>query len=141
MGASRTRNAYERQQMKRRDILKVGSSALAVSALWTSGARAEGSAAFAWSSAAAAALVGQSFWLNHPERGALALQLSAVPSSAAQQPGIDQFSLRFDSSEIGIAAGTYDVEHPAIGHFALFLAPASNKANNKQYRADFSLLS
>ncbi|MFL6659260.1 MAG: DUF6916 family protein [Massilia sp.] len=125
--------------MKRRDILKVGSSALAVGALWTSSARAEGSAGFAWSSAAAAALVGQSFWLNHPQRGALALQLAGVQTGVAS-PGVDQFSLQFSSSETGIAAGTYDAEHPTIGHFAVFLAPASNKANNTLYRADFSLL-
>jgi hypothetical protein len=126
--------------MKRRDLLKFGGSAVAMTAMLTPAAKAAQELPFAWSSAAAEAMVGQSFWLNHPQRNALALVLNAVRPVTGAQAGIDQFSLQFSSSETGIAAATYDLEHPAIGHFALYLAPAAADAGNTFYRADFNLL-
>ena len=111
-----------------------------MTAMWAPAAKAAQDAPFAWSSAAAEAMVGQTFWLNHPERSALALVLGAVRLAGAAQNGVDQFSLQFTSAETGIAAATYDIEHPAIGHVALYLAPAAADAANTTYRADFSLL-
>lgn len=111
-----------------------------MTAMFVPVAKAAPEAPFAWSAAAAEALVGQSFWLNHPQRNALALVLGAVRPASAAQPGVDQFSLQFTSNETGIAAATYDLEHPTLGHFALYLAPAAADANNTTYRADFSLL-
>jgi hypothetical protein len=126
--------------MKRRDLLKFGSSAAALTALWSAPAKAADAAPFAWSRGAAAALVGQTFWLNHPDRNALALVLDAVRAPQETQARIDQFSLEFSSDETAIAAATYEFEHAALGHFALFISPAGQGAGNKLYRADFSLL-
>ena len=130
--------------MKRRDILKAGSGALALSG-WMIPAQAATTAAaaapaFAWTRAKATQLVGQTFWLNHPDRRALALVLKTVFVPKRQQPRMDQFSLFFDSVEANIAPGTYEFEHPAIGHFALHVVPATPAPKNKRYRADFSLL-
>lgn len=111
-----------------------------MTAMWTPAAQAASAAPFAWSSAAAEAMVGQTFWLNHPQRNALALVLGAVRVVSPAQAGTDQFSLQFASTETGVAAATYDLEHPTLGHFALYLAPAAADANNTTYRADFSLL-
>jgi hypothetical protein len=57
-----------------------------------------------------------------------------------QQAHVEQFSLYFDSTEAGIAAGTYELEQSAIGSFTLHVAPAAPGPRNKRYRADFSLL-
>ena len=127
--------------MQRRDILKAGSGALALSGLLLGRAQAQqADAPFAWSRQAADALLGQTFWLNHPERRALALVLGAVTVPEQAQPRLDQFSLVFNSAETGIAAATYEFEHPTAGRFALHLVPAAPGTRNMQYRADFSLL-
>jgi len=126
--------------MKRRDILKAGSGAIALSGLFTAPAKADDKPAFAWSSAVATQMVGQTFWLNHPERRALALVLTAVRLPKKQQARIDAFSLEFDSSEAAIAAATYEFDHPSIGRFSMFVVPATPAARNKSYRADFNLL-
>lgn len=128
--------------MKRRDILKASSGALALAGLVAgrASAQAAAEAPFAWSRAAARNLVGQTFWLAHPERRALALVLTRVFVPELQQPRIDQFSLFFDSAETNIAAATYDLDHSALGRFALHLVPAAAGKGNKRYRADFNLL-
>jgi hypothetical protein len=127
--------------MKRRDILKAGSGALALSSLMAAPlqATAADGTAFAWNRAAAESLVGQTFWLNHPELHAVALVLRMVRAMPAQ-PHVEQFSLYFDSTVSGIAAGTYEIENGAVGLFALHVAPATPAPRNKRYRADFSLL-
>lgn len=127
--------------MKRRDLLKAGSGALALSSLMVAPVQVQAadSPAFAWNRAAAEGLVGQTFWLSHPDRRAVALVLRMV-RAMPQQPHVEQFSLYFDSTEAGIAAGTYDIENSAVGQFALHVAPVTAAPRNKRYRADFSLL-
>jgi len=135
--------------MKRRDILKAGSGALALSGMLVGQAQAAVTAApvaatelkaFAWSRAMASSMVGQTFWLNHPERRALALVLKGVMSPKNKQPRLEQFSLVFDSAEAGIAAGTYEFDNTRAGRFSMHLVPLAPTRNNKRYRADFSLL-
>lgn len=127
---------------KRRAILKVGGTALALAGLGIGAAPASAAASgFTWSRAAAAAMVGQQFWVNHPTLRAVALQLDAVAAHASKHPSprLDQFSLLFvGTGQPQMAAGTYDVEHPALGHFALYLAPVSGRGS--AYRAEFNLL-
>ena len=135
--------------MKRRDILKAGSGALALSGVLVGQAHAAVKAApapapapkaFAWSRAVATGMVGQTFWLNHPERRALALVLKAVVAPKTKQARIDQFSLMFESAEAGIAAATYEFDNASAGRFSMHLVPLAAGKNNKRYRADFSLL-
>ena len=128
--------------MKRRGILKAVSGAFALSGLVVGQAKAQAAAdaPFAWTRAAAHSLVGQTFWLDHPERRALALVLKTVFVPKLQQPHADQFSLVFDSAEANIAAATYEFDHPAIGRFSLHLVPATPGKGVKRYRADFNLL-
>lgn len=128
--------------MKRRDILKAASGAIALSGLVVGQGQAQAATTppFAWTRAAAQKLVGQTFWLNHPERRALALTLKSVSVPKLQQPRMDQFSLVFDSAEANIAAATYEFDHPVIGRFSLHLVPAAPGKAIKRYRADFSLL-
>jgi len=127
--------------MKRRYFLKSAGATLALSGLGLHATLAA-AAGFHWSRAGAAALVGQSFWLNHPERGALALTLAAVHAPAQQpDPRLEQFSLRFRApGSVAIADASYDMDHPAIGRFSLHLAPAGQDADGANYRADFTLL-
>lgn len=127
--------------MKRRIFLKSAGTTLALAGL---GLPAIGTAAdFRWSHASASTLVGQSFWLNHPESGAMAITLAALRMPAARRPDprIEQFSLLFRSaSGAGVADGTYQMDHPALGRFTLHLTPAGRDGNGALYRSDFTLL-
>lgn len=129
--------------MKRRDILRAGASSIAFAGMWSAATPAAAAAAtdFAWNRAAALALVGQPFWLNHPELRAIGLTLDAVltPDHVAADPRLEQFSLSFSSAGIRFAAGTYEMEHAAIGRFMLYVAPTGTSAAPR-YRADFSLM-
>jgi hypothetical protein len=144
MGATGARRLteidYRKNDMKRRDILKAGSGALALASLFNPATSAAAGSGFAWSEAAAKALVGQTFWLNHPERRALALVLTAVHAHPQPQPRLAQFSLEFASTETTIAAASYEFEQAATGLFSLFIQPAAAGAGNTRYRAEFSLL-
>lgn len=126
--------------MKRRAFLKSASGSLALAGIGLQTALAADD--FRWSQANASALVGQSFWLNHPELGAVALTLTAVRTPAQQpEPRLQQFSLVFSAAAgTAIASGTYDMEHAALGAFALHLAPAGSEGNAALYRSDFTLL-
>ena len=127
--------------MKRRDILKAGAGSLAATGLWSTGAQAGATAAgvapaFAWSLAAAAGLVGQPFWLNHPELRALSLTLLNIDVPEKQLPQLSQFTLVFGTRGPAFNEGTYELEHAAIGRFELHLAPGGPA----RYRAVFNLL-
>jgi hypothetical protein len=127
--------------MKRRDILKAGSGALALSGLIAAPAGAAVSKPpFAWSSAQAKKMVGQTFWLNHPERRALKLVLKAVTLPKTKQARMDTFSLQFDGVDAGVTANTYEFDHAAAGRFSMYLVPATPGPRNKRYRAEFNLL-
>ncbi|WP_313175098.1 DUF6916 family protein [Massilia sp.] len=130
--------------MKRRIFLKSASATLAMGGLGLHAVlatAADGADAFAWSRARADTLVGQSFWLNHPESGAMAVTLAAVLAPARLDPHLDQFSLVFRAAGKPLVAdGIYDMDHPAIGRFALHLTPAGVDANGASFRSDFTLL-
>jgi len=139
--------------MKRRNILKIAGSSLALAAagLNTRTARAQGdgaaAGAFAWSRASAQGLAGQAFWLNHPQAGAMSITLAEVSvphttvAAAGGAPHIDQFSLVFHGPlQAQIDAATYEIDHPALGRFDLYLSPAGRAGGNAVYRSDFSLL-
>ena len=127
--------------MQRRAFLKSASGSLALAGLGLQTALAAGD--FRWSRANATALVGQSFWLNHPHLGAVALALAAVrtPTQQVTDTRLEQFSLVFSAAPgIAIAVGTYDMEHAALGAFALHLAPAGRTGDAALYRSEFTLL-
>lgn len=127
--------------MKRRDILKAGAGSFALAGMMGAAApQAAASADFAWSRAGALALVGQAFFLNHPELRAIGLTLAEVQLPQREDPRLQQFSLVFASDGSRFGAGTYDIEHASLGRFTLFLAPAGKGSGAPRYRADFSLL-
>lgn len=127
--------------MKRRNLLKIAGGSLALTGFGLKTAAA--GEAFRWSRAGAAALVGQSFWLNHPQFGAMAITLAGVDLRATNKPDprLEQFSLVFQAPQANaVLEGTYDMDHPALGRFALHLAPAGNAGDLASYRSDFTLL-
>lgn len=126
--------------MKRRDLLKAGSGAFALAGMLSAPARAATEAPFAWSLPVAIGLVGQTFWLNHPDRRALALVLQTVRAPTVKQARIDQFTLEFEGKDAGLTANTYEFEHPAAGRFHLYIEPMAAGPRNKRYRAEFNLI-
>lgn len=130
--------------MKRRDILRAGASSLALAGMIGAAApraAAADATSFAWSHAAALALVGQQFWLNHPDLRAIGLTLAEVQAPATQaDPRMQQFSLVFASDGARFAAGTYEIDHATLGRFMLFVDVVGNTAGAPRYRADFSLM-
>ena len=135
--------------MQRRGILKCAGGALALAGLRTGAAWADegndsaNDSPFAWSRASAERLVGQAFWLQHPQAGALPLTLASLglPAKQRADPRLEQFSLVFQAPlQPAVAGDTYALDHPALGRFALFLAPAGRSGGMRLYRSDFSLL-
>lgn len=125
--------------MKRRELLKAWTGVLALPAMAALPAAAA-TKPFAWSRKSAKALVGQTFWLLHPERRALALVLKNVEPAKEKHAGIDAFSLYFDSSVNGLTSATYEWDHPTTGLFSLYISAVAAGPRNKRFRADFSLL-
>ena len=141
--------------MKRREILKMGGSSLALAGLGVTasvqaaskGAEAAATNGYRWSRAGASALVGQQFWVNDPKQGAVSLKLEAVratakpPVALAGAPASEQFSLYFaGTAGAGLAAGSYEFDHGSIGRFMLYLTPDKKRTGANVYRADFNLL-
>lgn len=137
--------------MKRRNLLKLGGGSLAMAGLGLAASRPAAAAAatdFVWSRAAADALVGQPFWLNHPEMGAVGLTLEAVSGppagtapAAAGAVRCEQFSLVFVGPRGQQAGqGSYELDHERIGRFTLLLAPGTPRPGASVYRSDFNLL-
>lgn len=147
--------------IKRRNLLKLGGGSLALAGLGlaatargadlaASGVAAAATNEYHWSEAGARALLGQQFWLNDPQQGAVSLTLSEVrvPTPRKRADGgvaaagpLQQFTLVFAGPAGGaIADGSYEIDHAQIGRFALFLMPAGRRADANFYRAEFSLL-
>lgn len=129
--------------MKRRHFLKSAGSTLALASLGLHATLAFATTGFRWSRAGAAGLVGQSFWLNHPLRGAMAIVLADLREPALTQldPRLEQFSLMFRAPAADqVADGTYELEHATLGQFALHLIPAGRDGDDALYRSDFTLL-
>lgn len=140
--------------MKRREILKMGGSSLALADLGVTasaqaaskGVEAAATNGYRWSKAGATALIGQQFWVNDPKQGAVSVKLEAVRAARATAamagaPASEQFSLYFAGpAGSGLAAGSYEVDHGAIGRFMLYLTPDKKRTGANVYRADFNLL-
>lgn len=130
--------------MKRRDILRAGASSLALAGMIGAAPRAAAASDnFAWSRATALALVGQSFFLNHPALRAIGMTLAEVQTPQHADPQLQQFSLVFASDGTRFEAGVYEIDHATLGRFTLFVVPlaaAGKGAGAPRYRADFSLL-
>jgi len=129
--------------MKRRQFLQSTGGALALSGISLHSTLAAAADDFRWSRASAGALVGQSFWLNHPQFGAMTLALASVrdPASKQADPRLEQFSLLFRAAAGNqVADGTYDLDHATIGRFQLHLTPAGSAGDSALYRSDFTLL-
>jgi hypothetical protein len=123
-------------------LLKAGGGSLLVAGLGlTPAARAEESGnSFAWSRSAAQALVGQLFWLNHPQHRALQIKLEAVQAAklAPQGAEIHQFAVVFSAAALpAITAGSY--EKHATGRQLVFLQPGARQGARITLRADFNL--
>lgn len=131
----------------RRAWLKAGGGSLLAASLGMTGQAAASDAVaagdtFAWSRAMAQSLVGQTFWLNHPEHRALQITLQSVETASQAQEGTEalQFSLLFAAAAVpAIQAGSYDIEHEAIGRQLLFLQPGARQGARIVLRADFNL--
>jgi len=128
--------------MKRRQFLKSAGTTLALTSFGLNTTLAAAAEDFQWSRASAEALVGQSFWLNHPEFGAMAVTLAAVrvPRTKTPDPHLDQFSLLFRTAGPAVADGIYEMDHPALGRFSLHLTPGGHDAEGAMCRSDFTLL-
>jgi len=130
--------------MKRRQLLKLCSGSLVVSGLGlgrVSTALAE--LGFEKKAVNFAAIINQKLWLNHPDYRAVGLTLERVltPESKIPNPHLEQFSLILRGpARQQINAGSYEVDHPRLGRFMLYLAPTGNDGKGISYRADFSLL-
>jgi hypothetical protein len=128
----------------RRTLLKAGGGSLLVAGLGLApAARAEESGnSFAWSRSAAQALVGQLFWLNHPQHRALQIKLEAVQAAklAPQGAEIHQFAVVFSAAALpAITAGSYEIENEATGRQLVFLQPGARQGARIALRADFNL--
>lgn len=55
-----------------------------------------------------------------------------LPAKAAVEPGKECFTLLFRGESIALPQGTYTVDHPALGRFALFLVPVGADDNGVQ---------
>lgn len=144
--------------MKRRDLLKLYAGSAVIGGMGMAGAApavagdavsasaataaAPGDAGYAWSLAAAKALVGQQFWLNHPELRAVRLKLLRVAQPARQaDPAMQQFSLVFEGAALlAVAEGTYELQNSRTGVFQLHLVPLPRVKGLSNFRADFNLL-
>jgi len=131
----------------RRTVLKAGSGSLLVAGLGIApageaAAATKNAADFAWSRAAAQRLVGQAFWLNHPEYRALQIKLEAVQVSKLAPHGAEtrQFTVVFSAAaQPVIKAGSYEIENEATGRQLVFLQPGARQGARITLRADFNL--
>ncbi|SFG45302.1 hypothetical protein SAMN05518865_112122 [Duganella sp. CF458] len=128
----------------RRTLLKAGGgSLLAGLGLRAPAALAsENGNSFGWSRAAAELLVGQVFWLNHPEHRALQIKLERVQASKIAPDGaqVTQFTVVFSAAaQPAILAGSYEIENEATGRQLVFLQPGVRQGALVTLRADFNL--
>jgi hypothetical protein len=128
----------------RRALLKAGGGSLLVAGLGLGPAAqaAQGGDSFAWSRAGAERLVGQFFWLNHPEHRALQIKLEAVEAAKLAPHGAEgkQFTVVFSAAaQPAIKSGSYEIEHEATGRQLVFLQPGARQGARVTLRADFNL--
>ena len=91
------------------------------------------------SKSAFAAGLGTSFRLGVGADG-VDLRLAELREGAAG-PGHESFALLFDGpADPVLGQGTYAVEHPALGTFALFVVPIGRDADRTSYEAVFNRL-
>ena len=139
--------------INRRTLLKAGSGSLALASLGVAAGAATvaGTATaadavigeFQWSRAAAARLVRQVFWLNHPEHRAMQILLESVEDRKADlpMPGAEQFTLHFAAPATpAIMAGSYELDNHETGRQLVFLQPGARDGKRLALRADFNLL-
>lgn len=137
--------------MKRRHLLQLAGGSLALAGAGLAPANADTVQdnpelppdALRWRRASAEALVGQGFWLNHPEAGAVALTLHRVDVAQMKtpEPRLEQFSLVFHGPlKLALADGSYDLDHATLGRFSLHLSPAGRDGGHAVCRSDFSLM-
>jgi hypothetical protein len=129
----------------RRTLLKAGGGSLLAAGLGLRAPAAladENGNSFGWSRAAAERLVGQVFWLNHPEHRALQIKLERVQASTIAPDGaqVKQFTVLFSAAaQPAIRAGSYEIENEATGRQLLFLQPGARQGALVTLRADFNL--
>jgi len=127
----------------RRTLLKAGGGSLLVAGLgMVPAAQAVAGGAFNWGRAGAEGMVGQLFWLNHPEYGALQIKLEAVETSnlAPQGAEAEQFTVVFSAAaQPAIKSGSYEIENEATGRQLVFLQPGARQGALVTLRADFNL--
>jgi hypothetical protein len=135
------------QVTSRRALLKAGGGSLLVAGLGIApgapAAAAENKGdTFTWTRAGAQRLVGQLFWLNHPEYRALQIKLEAVQTSKLAPHGAEakQFTVIFSAAaQPAIKAGSYEIENEATGRQLVFLQPGARQGARITLRADFNL--
>ncbi len=129
----------------RRTLLKAGGGSLLAAGLGLRAPAAlaeQGDSPFSWSRAAAERLVGQQFWLNHPEYRALQIRLEQVQASRIAPNGAQahQFTVVFSAAaQPAIRAGSYEIENEATGRQLVFLQPGARQGALVTLRADFNL--
>lgn len=124
--------------MQRRDFIASGLGVLACAGASTMAFAARHGSAVPGAQGYAA-LLGEQFNIYDGVRG-VSVRLVKVREAPAQ-PGMQQFTLRFEGGRPGaLPSGTYEVEHAATGKIGMFLDASAQGADTMLYRADFSLL-
>lgn len=127
----------------RRTLLKAGGGSLLAAGLGLApAAQAAAGGTFNWSRPAAERLVGQLFWLDHPEYRALQIKLEAVETSKLAPHGAEakQFTVVFSAAaQPAIKSGSYEIENEATGRQLVFLQPGARQGARITLRADFNL--
>lgn len=131
----------------RRDVLKIGASALAgvaVGAAIDGGTTAVAGAANGSATGAAGpnlqwstfeALVGATFTLQAPS-GDQSVVLVAVTQHPTARPGSGAcFSLLFSVPQPEVPSGTYPMSQPSLGTFSLLISPVGPPGAGRRYEA------
>jgi len=87
-----------------------------------------------------AASVNSTFQVRHEAGELVALELVEYREGVSQ-PGYEHFSLLFKGPRtVVLPQQTYQVEHPVLGTFALFLVPVREDENATYYESLFNRL-
>lgn len=78
--------------------------------------------------------------LDTPEQVELKLvEVKGYPSKADERSGMERFSVFFTGpKDLRLPQGTYQLEHPAMGTFDIFLVPIAEDAQGLRYEAVFN---
>ncbi len=66
------------------------------------------------------------------------VSMAVPPPPQAPPPKLDSFALHFLGTGNTLAQGTYEVEHPALGRFPLFIVPSASGSGRETYTAIFN---